>query len=188
MSGKLIIETERLWLREYVPEDAAATFELGSNAEVQRFTGARCLASIEEAKQMLCQHPIADYRKHGFGRWGGVCKDNGRLIGFAGLKYLDEMREVDVGYRLLPEYWGIGLATEAARACVRYGFETLKLSRIIGLVDPKNLRSVRVLEKCGLSFEKMIEYASQPAALYAVHIKDSRSHGSNTDFKIVGAN
>jgi hypothetical protein len=62
-----------------------------------------------------------------------------------------------------------GLATEAARASVRYGFETLRLSRIIGLVDPRNTRSVRVLEKSGLSFEKMIEYASQPAALYAVY-------------------
>ena len=67
---------------------------------------------------MLCKHPIADYRKHGFGRWGVVLKATGRLIGFAGLKYLDELREVDVGYRLLPEYWGMGLATEAAQASV----------------------------------------------------------------------
>ena len=177
MTGKMIIETERLWLREYVPEDAAATFELGSNPEVLRYTGDVCLTSIDEARTLLCLHPIADYRKYGFGRWGVVVKDNGRLIGFAGLKYLDELREVDVGYRLLPEYWGNGLATEAARASVCYGFETLKLSRIIGLVDPQNTRSVRVLEKSGLSFERTIEYASQAAALYAVHPTSQGSHG-----------
>jgi RimJ/RimL family protein N-acetyltransferase len=173
MPGKLIVETERLWLREYVPEDAAATFELGSNPEVQRYTGDACLTSVEQARAVLCEHPIADYHKHGFGRWAVVYKTNDRLIGFAGLKHLDELREVDLGYRLLPGYWGLGLATEAARACVRYGFDTLKLSRIIGLVDPLNSQSVRVLEKSGLRYEKMIEHHSQQVALYSTHVCDS---------------
>ncbi|HEY2252885.1 MAG TPA: GNAT family N-acetyltransferase [Planctomycetaceae bacterium] len=174
MSGKMVLETGRLLLREYVAGDAAATFELGSNAEVQRYTRDPLLTSIDQAQEMLLRHPIADYRKHGFGRWAVVCKADGRLIGFAGLKYLDELREVDVGYRLLPEYWGRGLATEAVRASVQYGFETLKLSRIIGLVDPENTRSVRVLEKSGLAFEKMIDYGSHQVALYAIHNDSAR--------------
>jgi len=89
----------------------------------------------------------------------------------AGLKYLPEWEEVDLGYRLLPEYWGIGLATEASRASLRYGFETLQLSRILGLVHPANVRSIRVLEKCGLTFEKMTQIGSRLVAQYAIHCK-----------------
>lgn len=84
----------------------------------------------------------------------------------AGLKHLTERQEVDLGYRLMPAYWEMGLATESSRACLRYGFETLHLARIIGLVHPDNVQSVRVLEKCGMTFEKMIEIESQPVAQY----------------------
>ena len=89
----------------------------------------------------------------------------------AGLKYLPEWEEVDLGYRLLPEYWGRGLATEASLASLRYGFETLQLSRILGLVHPANVRSIRVLEKCGLTFEKMVEVGAHPVARYAIHFR-----------------
>jgi RimJ/RimL family protein N-acetyltransferase len=168
MTGRLVFETQRLWLREYVPEDAQATFELGSDPLVQQYTDDPRFASVEEARTALIEHPIADYRKFGFGRWAVVFKPNGKLIGMAGLKYLADCREVDLGYRLLPEYWGLGLATEASLASVRYGFQALQLSRIIGLVDPVNVQSVRVLEKCGLAFEKMVEYRSHPVAQYAI--------------------
>lgn len=87
----------------------------------------------------------------------------------AGLKYLPEWKEVDLGYRLLPEFWGLGLVTQASRACLHYGWEKLRLGRILGLVQPANVRSVRVLERCGLSFEKMVEIGAQPVAQYAIH-------------------
>jgi RimJ/RimL family protein N-acetyltransferase len=87
---------------------------------------------------------------------------------FAGLKYLDDLGEVDLGYRLMVAYWGRGLATEASLACVNYGFQTLELKRIIGLVAPQNHRSVRVLEKCGMAFERMIDSLGQQMAQYAI--------------------
>jgi ribosomal-protein-alanine N-acetyltransferase len=108
------------------------------------------LARVEEARQLLIDHPIADYRKHGFGRGACILKSTGEQIGFAGLKHLEELGDVDVAYRLLPAYWGQGLATEAALASVRYGFADLGLKQIIGLVLPENIASVRVLEKAGL--------------------------------------
>jgi RimJ/RimL family protein N-acetyltransferase len=169
MTGKLVLETERLLLREYVPEDAEATFEVGSNPLVQQYTGDGCFTSVEEARAVILRHPIEDYRKYGFGRWAVVFKPEDKLIGMAGLKYLPEWEEVDLGYRLLPEYWGMGLATEASLASLRYGFETLRLSRILGLVHPANVRSIRVLEKCGLTFEKMTQIGSQPVAQYVIH-------------------
>jgi ribosomal-protein-alanine N-acetyltransferase len=133
-----------------------------------RHTGDSCLMSVEQARAGLCQRPIADYQKYGFGRLAVFLRSSGKLIGFAGLKYLDDLGEVDLGYRLMVAYWGRGLATEASLACVNYGFQTLELKRIIGLVAPQNHRSVRVLEKCGMAFERMIDSLGQQMAQYAI--------------------
>jgi [ribosomal protein S5]-alanine N-acetyltransferase len=179
MPGDILLETERLWLREYISEDAEAVFELGSNPLVQRYTGDACFTSVEQARKMLCERPIADYRQYGFGRWAVVLKINSKVVGMAGLKFLPERQEVDLGYRLLPEYWGMGLATEASRGCLRYGLDTLRLARIIGLVHPANVQSVRVLEKCGMTFEKLVEIGSQPAAQYAIHAKNEETRMKN---------
>lgn len=168
MPGKSILETDRLWLREFVPDDAEDFFALNSDPEVMRYTGDTGLTSVEQARVGLCERPIANYQKYGFGRMAVILKGSGKLIGFAGLKYLDDLREVDLGYRLMAAYWGQGLATEASRACVSHGFQALGLKRIIGLVEPEHVRSVRVLEKCGLAFERMIDYRGQPVAQYAI--------------------
>ena len=170
MAGKTILETERLLLREFDETDAAAFYPLGSDPAIIRYTGdpGGGLQSVEHALEILRSHPLADYGKHGFGRWACLHKADGRLIGFAGLKRLEELGEVDVGYRLLPAYWGRGLATEASRAAVDYGFTRLGLPRILGLVDPKNAASVRVLEKLGMTFVGMIEFRGQSAARYQI--------------------
>jgi RimJ/RimL family protein N-acetyltransferase len=168
--AKLILQTERLWLREFVPDDAPAVFELDTIPEVLRYTGDAGPSSVEEVRQGLCNRPILDYQKHGFGRWAAILKETGELIGMAGLKYLDDLQEVDLGYRLWPKYWGLGLATEASRPCIDYGFDTLRLPRILGLVDPENVRSVRVLQKLGFIFDSMIEYRSHQAAKYLIQI------------------
>ncbi|HUY91385.1 MAG TPA: GNAT family N-acetyltransferase [Pirellulales bacterium] len=176
---QFILETDRLWLRELSLDDAPAMFELDGNPEVVRYTGRAPLSSVEESRQRIAERMLADYARHGFGRWamllendplaGPAGKEPGdALIGVAGLKWLPELGEVDVGYGLLPRYWGRGLATEAARATIDYGFRTLGLSRIIGLVDAPHAASIRVLEKCGLAFEKVVEYRSQEVLQYAL--------------------
>src|SRR5437868_11868257 len=138
MAGKIMLETERLLLREHTEDDAEAFHELNKDPEVTRYTGDGGPRTVEEMRAILRTHPIADYARHGYGRWACVLKESGELIGFAGLKYLPELGEVDVGYRLRRNCWGRGLATEAARATLAYGFDRLKLERIIGLVDPDN--------------------------------------------------
>ncbi len=86
-----------------------------------------------------------------------------------GLKVLEDWQgEVDLGYRFLPEYWGQGLATEASRAALQYGFEVIGLKRVIGLVMPENVASIRVLEKVGMQYEKSVRYDGDPVELYAI--------------------
>lgn len=114
------------------------------------------LRSTEHARQILSGYPIADYRRYGFGRWACIDKGTRAHLGFAGLKYLEELQEVEIGFRLVRAYWGFGLATEAAKAAVAYGFEHLSLKSIIGLVIPDNIASVRVLQKTGLKFSNQV--------------------------------
>lgn len=164
----MIFETDRLLIREYVEEDAEAFFKLNTNPEVLRFVPDKALESVEQARQLLIDHPIADYRKHGFGRGACILKSTREQIGFAGLKYLEELGEVDIAYRLMPTHWGQGLATEAALASVHFGFANLGLKRIVGLAMPANIASVRVLEKAGLRYLETVSLWGQSFSKYVI--------------------
>ena len=166
---KVILETDRLLLREFVEDDAESFFKLNTDPEVMRFVPDKPLLNVEQARQTLIDHPIADYRRYGFGRGACILKSTGEQIGFAGLKYLDELGEIDVAYRLLPAHWGQGLATEVALASVRYGFAALGLKRIIGLVMPKNIASVRVLEKTGLRYSGTVTLWGHTFSRYVIN-------------------
>jgi RimJ/RimL family protein N-acetyltransferase len=181
MADRWILETERLLLREFDEGDAEPFYVLGSDPAIIRYTAdpGGGLTSVEHALEILRSHPLADYQRYGFGRWACVHKATGQVIGFAGLKYLDDLREVDIGYRLLPAYWGLGLATEAGRAVLDDGFTRLGLVRVIGLVVPDNRASVRVLEKLGLVLDGTVEIRGQSLAKYVVQAAPRRIIGSS---------
>ncbi len=149
-------ETERLEHRAFRAEDAAALYALNGSPQVMRYTGEPVMASLEEAKRAIENYP--DFDTFGFGRWACILKRNQEVIGFCGMKYLPDLKAVDVGYRFLPEHWGQGLATEACRACLQFGFQTLKLPSIIALVLPKNAASIRVAEKAGMQLDGTFHY------------------------------
>lgn len=158
--------TERLVHRAMTVEDAAALHALNSDPEVMRYTGEPPMGSVEEARRAIAEYP--DFETVGFGRWGCVLKDTGAMIGFCGLKHLPDLDEVDIGFRFLPEYWGRGLGTEAARATLAFGFATIGLERIIGLVMPENGASVRVLEKIGMNEDGELDYDGVRAVRYHI--------------------
>ena len=94
--------------------------------------------------------------KHGHGNWGVVPNGETQIIGWAGLQYLPELNETEVGYLLDKPYWGKGFATAAAQASIRYGFEQCRLDHLIALVHPENSASNRVIEKCGMTYMETI--------------------------------
>jgi [ribosomal protein S5]-alanine N-acetyltransferase len=165
---KVILETDRLFLREYVEEDAEAFFKLNSDPEVLRFVPDKRLLNVEQARQILVDHPIADYRNTALAVAPASSKSTGEEIGFAGLKYLEEFGEVDVAFRLMRTHWGLGLATEASLASVRFGFADLALKSIIGLVIPENIASVRVLEKTGLRYAETVMFWGSQFSKYVI--------------------
>lgn len=153
-----IIETERLLLRKFNINDYKDVYEFGSNVEVQRYTGDKIIESLNDAKELIKNVWYKDYNKYGYGRWAVIYKPENKIIGFAGLKYLPEFNETDIGFRFLPEYWGKGLATEASSEIIKYGFEKLGLKKIIGIALAENIGSCKVLEKIGLTFYKIDDY------------------------------
>jgi len=153
---KAVVETERLILREFVESDAEAFFEMDSNPAVHTYLGNNPTKTLAEAKKVI-QLIRQQYVDNGIGRWAAIEKATGAFIGWSGLKYIRETENnhinfYDVGYRLAPKYWGLGYATESAKAAIEYGFNTLKLTEIIGTANVENKASRRALEKCGLTF------------------------------------
>ncbi len=154
---KILIETDRLLLREIIPEDKEDLFTLHSDPEVQKYTGETVVESMEEMEEAI-EERIDHYRQFGFGRWATFLKDGMQFVGWAGLLYLPEFDEIDLGYRFLPQYWGKGIATEVSHAILKYGFETLNLKRIIAIAMKENKASIRVMEKVGMEFDKFAPY------------------------------
>jgi RimJ/RimL family protein N-acetyltransferase len=150
------METERLILRPYTLDDAEAWLPLITLPEIIRYTGETPASSVEQAREILRTRPLRDYEVHGYGRMAVIEKSSGRLVGFSGLKYLEDLGEVDVGYRFLPDCWGKGYATESARVLMDRGRREHGLARIVGMAHPENTASCRVLEKLGLRFERLL--------------------------------
>ncbi len=161
-----MIETSRLLLREILPSDEVAWFEMDSNPEVHRYLGNEPVTSIEQIRQAT-QSIRQQYSDNGIGRWAVIEKTSGNFIGWSGLKLIKEYENNqinfhDVGYRLHPNYWGKGYATESAKAAIEYGFNQLNLTEIIGMAHQENKASRKVLEKCGLTFIEKFMWKEQP--------------------------
>ncbi len=162
----IIFHTHRLYLRQMTPADAAHAFELNSDPEVIRFTGDDPFENIEAASTFLSNYK--DYEKHGVGRWAVIRKEDGAWLGWCGLKYQPVNNEVDLGFRLNQRFWGKGYATEAAKACVAYGFEKFNYPFIIGNVMQENKASIKVLENCGLQLIETKSFDGEEGLYYRI--------------------
>jgi RimJ/RimL family protein N-acetyltransferase len=147
----IILETERLVLREWTLGDAQALFEICCDAEVMLYIGTgKPYKTVDEAEKFL-RWAVVYQKENGFCRWAVVEKASGKIVGSCGYAYTHEMPEPELGYLFERAVWGKGFATEAARACLNYGFEKLGFREIIAITDLENTASQRVLEKIGFA-------------------------------------
>lgn len=151
-----ILETERLLIRQLSTEDAGFILELLNEPSFIRNIGDRGVRTIEGANAYILNGPVASYAKNGFGLYLVKLKETDESIGMCGLIKRDTLEDVDIGYAFLPKFWSKGYAFESARAVKEYAKNTIGLNRIVAIVDPENGGSIRVLEKIGLQFEKMV--------------------------------
>ena len=164
-----ILETDRLLMRRLVASDLDDLYALYRDPEIRRYfpDGTRTREETrEELEWFLNGHP----EHPELGLWATIHRESGRFIGRCGLLpwTIEGTYEVEVAYLLDREFWGQGLATEAAAAIVRYGFETLGLARLISLIDAENVASVRVATRVGMKFEKEIVDQYGPCHLYSI--------------------
>ena len=151
-----ILETERLMLRQMRVEDAEFIFELVNEPAFIRNIGDKGVRTLDDARDYILSGPVASYAKFGFGLYVVVLKETGAAIGICGLLKRDSLEDVDIGFAFLERFRRQGFAYEAAAAVMEYGRNALGLKRIVAITSPDNEDSMRVLEKIGLRFEKMI--------------------------------
>ncbi len=160
-----VLDTERLTLRELSLADAAFILKLLNEPSFLQYIGDRNVRTLDDARNYLLQGPLESYRRHGFGLLLVETKAAHIPLGICGLIKRESLPAVDIGFAFLPEFWSQGYALEAASAIVAYGKEVVKLNRIVAIVSPDNERSIRLLGKLGLSFERMITWPEDGAEL-----------------------
>ena len=160
-----ILETERLILRRMTTDDAEFVLELLNEPSFIQNIGDRKVRTIEDAGSYILNGPVKSYEKHGFGLYLVVLKETNESIGMCGLIKREGLEDVDIGYALLPRYWSRGYAVEAARAVKEYANRVIGLRRLVAIVDPANEDSIRVLEKIGLRYEKLVQLSADDIEL-----------------------
>lgn len=142
-----ILSTPRLLLREITRADLPDLHRIYSDRECMQFYPAP--KTYPETQAWFQELAFDSYADNGFGLWAVISRDTGDLIGDCGLtlQTTPAGQEPEVGYHLWREFWHRGLATEAASACVRYGLDSLRMSRVVSITSPENLPSQRVAER-----------------------------------------
>jgi len=148
----IYLETERLILREIIPNDVEDFFAMDSNPEVVKYVGIKPLTDINQSLKMI-ESIRNQYQENGIGRWAVIRKEDGKLIGWSGLKLIKEINNHqnihELGYRFTPEYWRKGYATETSVAVLNYAFNEMKLNQVFAYADVENDASNHILRKLG---------------------------------------
>jgi [ribosomal protein S5]-alanine N-acetyltransferase len=154
MADFIVFETPRLILRRMTEADAPLIFALNSSPDVLRYLHEPELKDEADARRVIMDIIMPQYSLYNLGRWAMILKEGNTFIGWCGLKFRPELEETDLGYRLMPQYWGHGYATEAAAHTLYYGLDILKLEIITGRAHIENTASWTVLEKIGMQYIK----------------------------------
>jgi RimJ/RimL family protein N-acetyltransferase len=168
-----MIETERLKCRKMTTADLPWLIEMRSPEPVNRYLGGTKMQNAEALAKRL-QFYIDCYEKFGFGFCAMELKATSELIGTSGLQPLGDTGEIEVGYNLSEKYWRQGFGLECAKAWLKYGFETAGLERIVAIAHPDNTGSWRIMEKCGMRYEKTEQHYGMDVVFYAISSDEFR--------------
>jgi len=170
----MIAETERLIISKFTIEDAPFFLELVNTPHWLKYIGDRNIKTVLQAEQRIISGHIKSYETHGFGFYKLNLKENTKPIGTCGFIKRDSLEHVDVGFAFLPEYEGKGYGFESSKAILKLAKERFKLETILAITLPANKPSINLLEKLGLSFQKMIKpfEDDEELMLFAINLSD----------------
>ena len=153
----MILETDRLRLRLLSLDDAEFILRLLNEPSFIQHIGDRGVRTVDDARGYILKGPVTSYEKFGFGLWMVETRSTATPIGICGLLKRDVLEDVDIGYALLPEFWSQAYALEAAAGVMSYASETLGLKRVVAVTNSDNQSSIRLLEKMGFKYERMVQ-------------------------------
>lgn len=164
----MILETARLRLQPLALADAAFILALVNEPSWLQYIGDRNVHSLDDARRYLREGPLAMYDRHGFGLYRIERKSDGVSLGLCGLIQREALETADIGYALLPAYWGQGYAFEAAQASLDYGNRVLGLNPIAAITLPDNPRSIALLQRLGMTYveDRVLPGSTEVLALY----------------------
>ena len=149
-----MIETDRLILRPFTPDDAAFVHALYNEPSFLRYIGDRGVHDLDAARAYIESGPLASYQRHGFGLYVVERQDGGERMGVCGLLKRDMLDSPDLGFAFLPAYWSQGYAFEAASAVLTFARSALGLTRILAITSRDNAASIALLARLGFVFER----------------------------------
>lgn len=147
-------------------KDASALFKMNSNPNVLEYTGDVPFKNIQATEYFIKNYN--HYDTYNMGRWAVCGKRQGEFLGWCGLKYHPEKDYVDVGYRFFEKHWNKGFATEATKGVLSYAFNVLRIQDVYAYTDKRNLGSMKVAEKSGLTFLKEVLHEGNPTNIYNI--------------------
>ena len=162
-----VLRIDGFIMRPIQASDLDTLATIWSDREVTRFLPSRGVPIPRKNAEKSLQSFIEHWQQRGYGIWAIVEDDSSQMVGYCGLRYLDELDEVEVLYGLAKAYWGRGIVTQAAKAAVLYSFNVANLDKLIAMALPDNLASRRVIEKAGLRYEKQIHIFNLDALYYS---------------------
>ena len=169
------LATDRLNIRPLEMEDAETLHAFWANAEVRRYLWDGKILAMETVRAIIRQS-IADFDAHGFGFFALDLKATlPALVGFCGFRRFEDGDQIEMLFGILPEYWGEGFVTEAAREVLRHGFVEAGITRVIAAADTPNQRSVRVLMRLGMLFQARREWHGLDTVFYALTASEFRA-------------
>ncbi|HEX3420239.1 MAG TPA: GNAT family N-acetyltransferase [Candidatus Udaeobacter sp.] len=162
-----ILETSRLTLRPFREYDLHRLSSLMANQDFMRFSLG---VYTREQTQAVLDKILSSDRAGLPSQFAAVIRAGGKLIGYCGFfhQIVDEKNEIEIGYRLHPDYWNKGIATEGARGVRDHAFRDLELPRVISLIHPENIASRRVAEKIGMTLEKETTFRGFPTQVFSL--------------------
>lgn len=154
----MIAETNRLIISKLTLEDASFILELTNTPHFIKYVGNKNLKTLEDAKNYLKEGTLKSYKNFGFGFYKLQLKqEQNKTIGTCGLVKREQLDHVDIGFAMLPGYEGKGFGLEASKEILKLAKNTFKLTRILAITLPTNSNSIKLLEKLGLTYEKMVK-------------------------------
>ena len=159
------ITTRHLTLRAFIEQDAAPLHRIFGAQGVLRYFPSSQPPTLDQVRKIVAGQ-LTHWEKYGYGWWATVLRSENTFIGWSGLQFLPDTDEIEIAYLLDPDYWGRGLATEAAQAGLRYGLQDLGLQTIVAIVHPENAASRRVIDKLDMSFVEQKPYFGMDCCRY----------------------